>query len=218
MTPVVLHVAPHPDDEVLGAGATLMALRDAGHRVVNLAWGLGRPEDEARRRAELEEACRRAGFELVVRRPVQEVLAAHDVTIVVSPSEHDAHPAHRSVARAVRDALEHAGAGGPAWWTWSLWTDLAAPTLVTLFGHERLDEVLGALAAHRGELERNDYAALVPARATAARVRGAELVFGFGAPGFEAGPYAELLAEARLTPQGWLPGEPRVLDPERPLG
>src|SRR5581483_1293741 len=60
----VLHVAPHPDDELLGAGATLMALRDAGWRVVNLACSLGRPEHAARRRAELVEACRLAGFEL----------------------------------------------------------------------------------------------------------------------------------------------------------
>jgi len=31
----VLHLAPHPDDEALGAPATLLALRDAGHRVIN---------------------------------------------------------------------------------------------------------------------------------------------------------------------------------------
>ena len=45
--------------------ATLMALRDAGWRVVNLACGLGRPAQHQRRRAEVEEACRRAGFELL---------------------------------------------------------------------------------------------------------------------------------------------------------
>jgi LmbE family N-acetylglucosaminyl deacetylase len=28
---LVLHLAPHPDDELIGAPATLMALRDAGH-------------------------------------------------------------------------------------------------------------------------------------------------------------------------------------------
>ena len=41
--------------------ATLMALRDAGWRIVNLACGLGRPAQHQRRRAEVEEACRRAG-------------------------------------------------------------------------------------------------------------------------------------------------------------
>jgi LmbE family N-acetylglucosaminyl deacetylase len=68
-TRVVLHVAPHPDDELLGAPAHLMALRDAGWRVVNVAVSLGRPGDRVRRRAEVGEACRRAGFELVVLDP-----------------------------------------------------------------------------------------------------------------------------------------------------
>jgi LmbE family N-acetylglucosaminyl deacetylase len=40
----VLHLAPHPDDEVLGAGATLLGLREAGHRVINLACSRGRPD------------------------------------------------------------------------------------------------------------------------------------------------------------------------------
>ena len=42
--PAVLAVSPHPDDELLGAGATLMALRDAGWRVINLAASLGRED------------------------------------------------------------------------------------------------------------------------------------------------------------------------------
>lgn len=62
--PTVLHVAPHPDDELLPAGGTLLRLRDAGWSVVNLACSLGRPAQHARRRAELEEACARAGFAL----------------------------------------------------------------------------------------------------------------------------------------------------------
>ena len=69
----VLHLSPHPDDEVVGMPATLMALRDAGWRVVNLACGLGRPAQHQRRRAEVEEACRRAGFELL---PCEPPLAA----------------------------------------------------------------------------------------------------------------------------------------------
>ena len=42
------------------------ALRDAGHEIVNVACSLGRAAQVGRRRADLEEACRRAGFELVV--------------------------------------------------------------------------------------------------------------------------------------------------------
>ena len=44
----VLHISPHPDDELMGAPATLMALRDAGHEVTNLALTLGREADHGR--------------------------------------------------------------------------------------------------------------------------------------------------------------------------
>ena len=37
MARTVLHLSPHPDDEIAGMPATLMALRDAGWRVVNVA-------------------------------------------------------------------------------------------------------------------------------------------------------------------------------------
>ena len=50
---IALHVATHPDDGLIGAPAALFALRDAGFRVVNLACGLGRSEQHARRAAEL---------------------------------------------------------------------------------------------------------------------------------------------------------------------
>ena len=39
----VLHVSPHPDDELVGAPGTLKTLRDHGWQIVNLAGGLGRP-------------------------------------------------------------------------------------------------------------------------------------------------------------------------------
>ena len=59
--------------------ATLMALRDAGWRVVNLACGLGRPAQHQRRRAEVEEACRRAGFELLPCEPPLPLSAGDDL-------------------------------------------------------------------------------------------------------------------------------------------
>jgi LmbE family N-acetylglucosaminyl deacetylase len=47
-----LHIAPHPDDELLGAGGTLLRLCDSGWTVVNLACSLGRPADTVRRTAD----------------------------------------------------------------------------------------------------------------------------------------------------------------------
>jgi LmbE family N-acetylglucosaminyl deacetylase len=231
MQGVVLHVAPHPDDELVAAGATLMALRDLGLPIVNLAVGLGRPEQHARRAVELREACRRAGFELRVCEPplaisrdddlaaaeerllaeLTRLLAELDVVLVVGPHPHDGHHAHELAGRAIRRALESCGGGAPPrWWAWSLWADLPLPTLVVAFGEDRLREMLAALRAHAGELGRNDYERLVPARAAANAILGAERVFGFGALGLET-PYAELVCELVRVDGSWYLCQPRVL-------
>jgi LmbE family N-acetylglucosaminyl deacetylase len=220
-----LHLAPHPDDEAMGAGATLLALQAAGHRVINLAVTLGRPEQAARRLREVERACERAGFELVVHGPDRDLTASvtslideHRVDVLVAPSPHDGHHEHERVGRAARDAL-HARreATPPRLWLWGLWADLPWPTLYHGFDEPLMERTLHVLEAHEGELERNDYRALVRARATANRVLGAERVFGWGA---EARPerYAELLTEVVLNEGDWRTTGARALDPANPLG
>ncbi len=237
MTPAILHLSPHPDDELIGAPATLMALRDAGWRVVNLACGLGRPDQLARREAELREACRLAGFELRLpplsaaipdggdREPPRAALLAAvaaaieetEPAIVVSPSPRDRHPAHELVAAVARAALEQPRGPAPRWWMWGLWGPLPRPTLATSFGKERLEEILTALTAHQGELERNDYRRLVRGRAEANSVLAPELLFGFGAAARQEPPYAELLTEVVPAEGGWRLGAARWLDPDAPL-
>ena len=66
---VSLRCAPHPDDEVLGAGATLLRLRRGGWHVVDVVASLGRLNEHSLRRRETVEAATRAGFELVVPQP-----------------------------------------------------------------------------------------------------------------------------------------------------
>ena len=220
-----IHLSPHPDDEAIGAPATLLALRAAGHRVINVACGLGRPDQVRRREAELREACARGGLELVVLDPqlecsrVADWVAAHivedDVDLVVSPSPHDGHRGHELVGRAAREGIARSGRG-TRWWAWGLWADLPLPTLVTEFGEARMADVLAMLAAHAGELDRNDYAALVRCRAVAHRILGAERVFGFGSAGLD-GPYAELLTELGVHGGRWMAYEPRRLDAASPL-
>ena len=222
----VLHLSPHPDDEVLGAGATLLALRDTGHHVINLAVTLGSDERERPRRLhEVERACQRAGFELVVHDPgrdlaaaVRALIAERGAGLVVAPSPHDGHPRHEAVGRAARDAVE-AGRGAdppPRLWLWGLWGDLPRPTLYHGFDEVLMRQAIHVLEAHAGELARNDYRDLLRARATANRVLGAERVFGWGAPGQDQ-PFAELLMEAVLGEDDWWTTTPRALDLERPL-
>jgi LmbE family N-acetylglucosaminyl deacetylase len=229
----ILHLSPHPDDEAIGAIATLLALRERGHRVINVACSLGRADERARREREVREACDRAGFELdalepplpisadddldsAQRRLTREVaqrVTAERVDLVVSPSPHDGHHGHEVVGRAIRDAVR---ATGVRWWMWGLWADLPRPTLYTGFDRTLLDRAVRVLEAHAGELARNDYAALLPARAVVSRVLGSERVFGWGCR-MRPEPYAELLTEVALDGDGFTAGEPRVLDSANPL-
>jgi LmbE family N-acetylglucosaminyl deacetylase len=222
----ILHLAPHPDDEAIGAGATLLALRDTGHRVINLAVTLGSDERERPRRLrEVETACQRAGFELVVHDPgrdlaaaVRALIAECGAGVVVAPSPHDGHPRHEAVGRAARDAVEAGGGADPPprLWLWGLWADLPRPTLYHGFDEVLMRQTMHVLEAHAGELARNDYGDLLRARATANRVLGAERVFGWGA-GRRDQPFAELLMEAVVDEDDWWITSPRTLDPKRPI-
>jgi LmbE family N-acetylglucosaminyl deacetylase len=245
----ILHVAPHPDDELIGAPATLMALRDAGHRVFNLACSLGSPSQRERRGLELEEAMRRARFEWKAIQPpvgissgddlraaqrrladeIGSLLQADRFDLIVSPTPHDGQHGHEVVGRATADAIASRPEGGPRWWMWGLWADLPLPTLFVPFDEDRLAEVLHALEAHRGEIDRSDYRAVVEGRARAARVLGVERVFGWGEPKpdgpfadllNERRPYAELLMEVMHVDGDWWLGAPRTpdfCDPLRPV-
>jgi LmbE family N-acetylglucosaminyl deacetylase len=210
---LVLHASPHPDDELLGAPATLMALRDAGHEILNVACSVGAPE----RRPELEEACARAGFALVVldeELPVAEALRAvceeRSPALVVGPSPHDRHPRHEQVGQALVDLAPE------RLWLWALWGELPFPTTVVEYGEERLAEIQRALEAHESQLRRNDFRRLVTGRGRAATVLLAELAFGFGSPGLD-GPYAEATTEVVRSGAGWRLGAARQLDPEAPF-
>jgi LmbE family N-acetylglucosaminyl deacetylase len=231
-----LHLAPHPDDEVMGGPAIMLELQASGHRIINLACSLGRPEHQKRREAEARESSSRTGFELIIpSRPaaigsgddldaaqaelamlIAELVRQEAVDIVFSPNPHDRHPGHEVVGRATLDALSPLEDGAPAWWMWGLWADLPFPTLITYFRSERLQQILHALDAHAGELERNDYRRLAEGRAQANAVLGPELLFGFGGGGGR-GELAELATEVVFKDGDWLLGRPRELDPREPL-
>lgn len=238
MTKTVMHLAAHPDDELIGPPATLLALRDVGYRIVNVVCGLGRPDQHERRARELEEASRIAGFEAVIpdRMPVvssrtddapsvhaavlalaREEIGALQPEIVVSSTPHDRHPSHELVARALRDAVAEQGDECPRWWMWGLWSDLPMPTIGTAFGEERLEEILTALGAYGGELERNDYRELVRGRALMNAALGPELLFGFGSDAVAPAAYVELITEVGLVGDRWMLGSPRWLDAAAPL-
>jgi LmbE family N-acetylglucosaminyl deacetylase len=229
----VLNLAPHPDDEILGAGATLLALASAGHDVTSLAISLGRRSDRDRRRAEVEASCERLGLNVELLEPPLDMSVGEGddlraaearladelrerligVNLLIGPALDDAHAGHALVGRAGLSAV--GGSGCRRLWLWNVWSSPSHPTLLTPFGDDVLEILAAALAEHRSQLERNDYAGLLRGRAMAAATLGPELLFGTGSGGI-AEPYAELLCEVVWGEDRWYFGTPRRLDPGDP--
>ena len=204
--------------------------------MINLACSLGRLEPE-RRRLELETACGRAEFELIVHPPplrissgddlaaAQRALAAtvgrliveRRVDVVVSPSPHDGHHGHEMVGRAARDAVCAAPALGPRLWMWGLSAVVpASPNAACGYDDERMARAIHVLEAHKGELERNDYRLVVRGRAAANRALGPSACSA-GALGPAPRPNAELLTEVTWRNGEWWASSARELDPKVPL-
>lgn len=126
--PTALVVAPHPDDETIGAFGLIRALKAAGSevRVLVVSDGAGSHRGSVRwprrrlvaeRRRETRRAMRRLGLHAgeidflglpdggLPDRPASALLPprfTHGVALLVGPSEGDAHPDHVAVARAIR--------------------------------------------------------------------------------------------------------------------
>jgi LmbE family N-acetylglucosaminyl deacetylase len=231
MAPTVVHVAPHPDDEAVGCPGSLLHLLDRGWRIVSVIASLGFTDQWERRRAEAEEASRRAGFlpifldpplrisvgddlEVATQRVTTEltgIVNEYGASVVVSPSPHDVHHGHEVVGRGVQRAMVNLP-GTIRWWMWGVWGDLPAPNVFFGFDEASLQRQLHILEAYQGELDRNDYRRLLSGRAMTNAVLGSERVFGFGYPAASSLPYAEVLTEVRRMDNRWMASEPHLLD------
>ncbi len=233
MSPTLLHVSPHPDDEVLGAGSTLQLMKNNGWRVVNLACSLGRMEDRERRGAELEASSLITGIENVIIQPpilikktdnmqkareqvtsaLTRLLLDLKPEIVVSPQLYDGHHGHDIVAQTVQDVLQSSSPAGVVWWQWGWWRELPHPTLYVPFGEETLARTRHAISAYTGENERNDYLTAYRGKAMMQPALGSERIFGLGSPRASEEPYAELLTESIWQGSEWTTGNKRILNP-----
>ena len=123
----ILIVGPHPDDQELGMGGTIIRLAQQGHSVLLLDVTNGEPTplgdpvtraEEARaalaflspeggppvRRVCLEMPNRFVEHTLEARHAVAGVIRAHQADMVFTPYFQDAHPDHLAVTRIVEDA------------------------------------------------------------------------------------------------------------------
>ena len=180
-------LVPHPDDESITGLLPLRLQEERGFRIWVVPATLGsRLDRRAARKRELREACRELGFRvrlLDAGNPVAELrkaLAAIRPVVVFLPHAKDGHPTHRSTHRLGVAALDAAGGVFHVVET-EYWHPLARPNLMVAASGAQMKALRRALACHKGEIARNDYAARLPAWMSDNVRRGAELVCGAGA-------------------------------------
>lgn len=210
--PRVLMLSPHPDDECIIGGLALRMLRQDRMRVINVAVTQGsNPARQAGRLAELQEACRYLGFDLVQTRPnglervnaktrqqdpdawaqmvrtVADILAAHQPKVVIFPHERDWNSTHIGTHHLAVDALRALGSAfGVLTVETEFWGAMDDPNLSVESSASDVADLVAAISFHVEEVRRNPYHMLLPAWMQDNVRRGGELVGGQGgaAPDF----------------------------------
>ena len=117
----ILVVGPHPDDQELGMGGTIIRLAQQGHNLLLLDATNGEPTPYGsleQREKEWTEAAKIMGVKrrllglknrevqhtIEARHQMAGVIREHQAQIIFLPFEEDAHPDHRAVTRIVEDA------------------------------------------------------------------------------------------------------------------
>ena len=182
-----LILAPHPDDESITGLLPLQLKEECGFQVWVVPITLGsRLERQSAREIELKAACRVLGFQLRMlktKNPAVELRHMMDIlrpSVVFLPHAKDGHPTHRATHRlgvAAMDAIRHLGFHVVET---EYWHPLEHPNLMVAATKFQLAKLRRALACHKGEIARNDYAARLPAWMIDNVRRGAELVGGAG--------------------------------------
>lgn len=161
----VLVVAPHIDDEIIGAGGTLLRLRDAG-AAVTVAYAFS--GNDPRRRQEAEAVKNSAGWSELRCAGLPDVeqltrgaalppdFLAGNWDEVYLPHPHDNHPAHLALPRLLAPLLGRLP-GRTRLFLYEVWTPLLPTVIVDISGVlERKQALIGLFAS---QLADKDYLA-----------------------------------------------------------
>ncbi len=179
----ILILAPHPDDESIIGLLPLRLQDECGFKVWVIPATMGsRVERQSRRKKELRAACQELGFRLHFLRSGQSAtelchwLKHMTPSVVFMPHAKDGHPTHRATHRLGVAAMDESRPLGFHVVETEYWHPLLKPNLMVSAGKGNLAKLRRALACHKGEVARNNFAMRLPAWMSDNVRRGAELV------------------------------------------
>jgi LmbE family N-acetylglucosaminyl deacetylase len=179
----VLVIAPHPDDEVIGCGGTVVrhvragdpvtvVLLTRGGKSVGYPW-LSEAERREVREQESRASARLMGVEEIIFIDGEEgsmtapavkervvgqlagILASRKPMLVYVPHPHDGHPDHTAAYELLRDLMGSMNGSRPRVMQYEVWTPLNANCAVDI--SEVMDVKLRAIKCHRLALDAFNY-------------------------------------------------------------
>ncbi|ADE53567.1 PIG-L deacetylase family protein [Coraliomargarita akajimensis] len=189
--------SPHPDDECVTGLLPLRLMQEVGMQIINVPVTFGsRPERQAARSRELENACAYLGWNIHLVNADLQPLSIDDVVqilkdlqpeVIFMPHDDDWNSRHLITHDLVFQALKQMDRSFECKVVETeFWKPMHAPNLMVEADTNLVAELVAATSLHIGEIERNPYHLRLPAWMQDNVRRGSEIVGGQGgcAPDF----------------------------------
>lgn len=165
----VLVLSPHPDDESIGCGGTLVQLAARGSRieVMFMTAGTAQREQEARAAARLlglrdvrflggQDGGLNVQTGLV--EPFMQLIAWNNYQVIFCPWPRDKHLDHQATFAILRDAVNQSTLTDAELWFYEVWSPLSPNRIVDI--GPALATKMAAIACHRSQMREKDYVVL----------------------------------------------------------
>ncbi len=181
----IIIFSPHPDDDAIGMGGTIMELVKNGNKVLcvyitsgvstrNAVKGdMSIEEKENIRRKEAEQASKVLGtnihflnlsyFHGLIEKKehiekITKLLEKEKPYIVFVPHPHERHPTHKASTSIVLRALKRSYLPNlDAIWFYEIMTPIRTPNTIITFDEEIMEKKIEAIKAHESQIERRRY-------------------------------------------------------------
>jgi len=181
----IIIFSPHPDDDVIGMGGTIIELVKNGNKVLcvyitsgvsarNAVKGdMSVEEKEKIRRTEAEQASKVLGTNIhflslpyfhgltVKNEHIEKViklLEKENPEVIFAPHKHERHPTHKASMSIVLRALKRCNLTNlNEIWFYEILSPIRTPNIIITFGEEAMEKKIEAIKAHESQIERRRY-------------------------------------------------------------